>query len=73
MFGCSKCEVYAEEVKYLREELRKTTDRLLAATNLQAYQAVSLTAPSGEFYGGEGDEQIEYGQYGQKMLVTKKQ
>lgn len=70
---CAKCPDKEEQIAYLREELRKTTDRLLAATSLQTFQAISLSAPSGDFYGGDDDEMIEYNHMGQKVLVTKKQ
>lgn len=74
MFKCAKCESNEEQIAYLREELRKATDRLLAVSNITAYQAVSPTAiNTADFYGHESDEQVEYGVNGQKIIVSKKQ
>lgn len=73
MFTCAKCPDKDEQIAWLRDELKRATDRLLAMTNPQAYQAVSFSPPTGEFYGSESDEQVEYGAYGQKLIVSKKQ
>lgn len=71
---CSKCEVYADEVKFLREETKRLTDRLVAMTNTHAYQAVTYRQPDGDFYGSETDEFIEYDPVtGQKVIRIKKQ
>lgn len=74
MFGCSSCKIYADEVKFLREELKRAADRLLALTDVTAYQAISPPSkPEGEFYGGDGDEQIVFGPMGQRLIATRKQ
>lgn len=74
MFSCSKCSVMESEVKFLREEVRRLLDRLLAVTNPYAYQAVqSPLVPPEDCYGSSTDEMIEYDPItGQRILVTKK-
>lgn len=72
MFKCSKCEAQENEISFLREEIRRLTDRLIAMANPIAYQAVNQSGrDSSEFYGFDTDEMISYNEFGQKIIVTK--
>jgi len=75
MFGrCPKCQTLESEVAFLREELKRLTDRLLAVTQPQAYQAIHYPAMNQEdTYGSDEDDIIEYGIYGQRLIRVKKQ
>lgn len=71
MFKCSKCEALQDENKFLREQMKALTDRLMAIASPQAYGAIYAPIASNEFYGGDEDEMIAYSPYGEKITVKK--
>ena len=73
MFGkCLKCKTLESEVLFLREEVRRLSDRLLAVTQPLAYQAIQFPNMHPEdCYGSDTDEMIDYGQMGQKVIRVK--
>ena len=68
MFDCQKCSLLKEVLEYEREKNRQLLDRLLGPSQ--------ASVPKGfdpkDYYGGGNDEMIEYDEYGQKIIVTRK-
>ena len=72
MFKCRACELLHEEVKHLRETNQKLTDQLIAISSPQAYGALqSGPFNPDNYYGNDGDEFVEFDQFGQKVLVKR--
>lgn len=74
MFDCKSCKTLEQEVKFLREQVKAMTDRLVVLANPLALQALNPTmqiAPE-DFYGTSSqDEVISYNEYGEKILVKR--
>lgn len=74
MFDCKTCETLSDEVKFLREQLKAMTDRLVALTNPLALQVLSPLPQYNpdDFHGtSQMDEMIEYDDYGQRILKKR--
>lgn len=72
MFNCKGCELLRDEVKHLREVNQKLTDRIVAITSPSAYGAINQDGYNpNDYYGSDGDEFVEYDQFGQKVLCRK--
>lgn len=73
MMGCKTCEALSEEVKFLREQLKSMTDRLVALTSPMAFQAVTNTIGDPEdFYGSSTQDQfVSYDEHGERILLDK--
>lgn len=73
MFKCQSCLALKDEVKFLREQVRALNDRLVALTNVSAYQAVTMPTDEdpNDYFGNGNDEFISFDDMGQKMLLRK--
>ena len=73
MFKCIKCEALADEVGALRKQVDKLQNLLAATVNYEAYRQVVEPKESNpaDYYGNNLDEQIEYNEYGEKVISIR--
>lgn len=72
MFKCEKCKALEAEVKFLREQNTKLTDRLSAIADARAFvMAGQPASSSGDYYGSGDDELVAYSDWGEKIVCKK--
>lgn len=82
MFQCKGCdalhesiEILKSEVAHLRDVNKRLSDQLIAATNLQAFNAATFGqfsgADSSKYYGNEFDEIETRDEFGQKSYFKR--
>lgn len=73
MFECKTCTVLSEEVKYLREQNKSLSDKLLAVSHPHALAASRQAFDSGEYYGSsEDDRLLAFDEFGQETSIEAK-
>lgn len=82
MFRCKGClalkesmELLKSEVVHLRETNKKVTDQLIAATNLQAFNATTFGTFSGrdqkDYYGNDFDDVQTRDEFGNSYTIKR--
>jgi hypothetical protein len=70
---CQKCLHLESEVNYLRDQVKRLTDRVIALAAPSVYDRIdSAPNPSASYFGdGKGDQYKVYDEYGQAFLVEQ--
>lgn len=82
MFECKSCatlretlEILKSEVSHLRESNKKYSDQLIAATNMQAFNALTFGSFSAvdqkSYYGSKDDDIEQFDEFGNKYLIPR--
>lgn len=73
LLECKNCKTLKDEIDFLRTQNKSLLDRLMALTDVQAYQAVERRDlnPNDDLYYGDDEETVvnDYGQLVNRKLV----
>lgn len=72
MLKCKACEVRDKEINFLREQIEKMTDKLIALTSPLALSALRPDSNSNEYYGSGEELTLGWNEFGESVPMEKK-
>lgn len=71
MFECAKCHAHEDEIKFLREQVKTLTDKVLALASPATYSMIAGSTAADGFFGDGKDQYVGFDTFGQRILMQK--